>query len=51
MLAILKLSLWFKWIMIYIVFWIIEEIVLRMVIGWLFGSRSNDENQEQEALS
>jgi hypothetical protein len=39
MFQLLKLGVILKWLILYIVFWIIEEIVLRLVISWIFGPK------------
>ena len=35
-----KLTFIVKWVIVYITFWLVEEIVLRLVISWFFGPRS-----------
>ena len=50
---LLKLHFIIKWVIIYIVFWIIEEIVLRLiiftVIDWIRGKSGYPQDQEPDA--
>ncbi len=37
---LLKIPFIIKWVIVYIAFWIAEEIILRVVISWIFGPKN-----------
>jgi hypothetical protein len=51
MIEMFKLTVILKWVGIYIAAWIFEEIVLWLVVTWIFGPKDTDEPQDESITS
>jgi hypothetical protein len=51
MLEMLKLSFLLKWLGIYLLAWAFEEIVIRLVVYWIFGPKDDDQTEAEPITS